>query len=261
MTQKLKRGRLGNIPQERDPRDYPYPFLLSTLKLPNEVINLDIQAPIWNQGNFGACTQFAAGSVVAAQHITEGTYFGELAHMATYNMACFLQGWLGQDNGSTNRTTCKVFTKFGYTEAAAFPYTKANFGKKPAKAWLTAAEKRMLNEKQYFAVGSSNAFSHQGVKSALANMHGVIVGFPVYESFFNAGKTGVVMMPKRGEQEEGGHAMALVGYSEKKKAYLGRQSWGKGWGLKDKGFDGYCWFPFEFAEQYMRDCHTIVDVK
>jgi C1A family cysteine protease len=54
--------------------------------------------------------------------------------------------------------------------------------------------------------------------------------------------------------------MAIFGYSERERAYLGRQSWGKGWGLKQRGFDGYCWFPFEFAEQYFRDCFTITDV-
>jgi hypothetical protein len=40
----------------------------------------------------------------------------------------------------------------------------------------------------------------------------------------------------------GGHAVALVGYSDARQAFLLRNSWGEGWGNK-----GYAWLPYEWV--------------
>lgn len=44
----------------------------------------------------------------------------------------------------------------------------------------------------------------------------------------------------RGYENYGGHATALVGYSDEKQAFLLRNSWGQSYGMK-----GYAWFPYE----------------
>jgi len=48
-----------------------------------------------------------------------------------------------------------------------------------------------------------------------------------------------------GEQDQivGYHCISIVGYSESKKAWLLRNSWGTGWGMK-----GYCWIQYGDSE-------------
>jgi hypothetical protein len=177
---RLKRGALGNLPQEVDPRDFPYPFLLSTLRLPNEAILLEKAPPLYNQLKYGACTAFAADGVVEYTQNEEGNSLGELSHFFTYGMARFLQGTFDQDSGATNRITCKALCSVGYVPKNLFPYVPENFTKKPSKEIVKAAEAHRMSSKAYFAVGGQRgAFNHQAVKSAIANANPVIFGFPV----------------------------------------------------------------------------------
>lgn len=50
--------------------------------------------------------------------------------------------------------------------------------------------------------------------------------------------------PKRpdfwnGYENYGGHATSIIGYNDKKSAFLIRNSWGTSWGI-----NGYCWLPY-----------------
>ena len=70
-----------------------------------------------------------------------------------------------------------------------------------------------------------------------------IFGFTVYESFEgeDVAKTGIMQMPKDGEQVVGGHAVMAVGYDDVKRVFIVRNSWGPFWGAK-----GYFYMPFEY---------------
>jgi len=45
----------------------------------------------------------------------------------------------------------------------------------------------------------------------------ILAGVRVYESWFNKGvnKTGIIPMPKKGEEILGGHAICIVGYDDR----------------------------------------------
>jgi len=57
-----------------------------------------------------------------------------------------------------------------------------------------------------------------------------VFGFTVYESFESAevAKTGIVPMPGPAERTLGGHAVCAVGYDDKGKRFLVRNSWAQG---------------------------------
>ena len=59
-------------------------------------------------------------------------------------------------------------------------------------------------------------------------------------------------MPKKDERPVGGHAVLAVGYNQKQKRFLVRNSWGKSWGK-----DGYCTMPYEYLETQAADFWTI----
>src|SRR5207244_9156484 len=72
------------------------------------------------------------------------------------------------------------------------------------------------------------------MKGCLASGYPFVYGFTVYESFESSqvAKTGVVPMPKTGEEVLGGHAVMAAGYDESSQRFIVRNSWGTGWGIK-----------------------------
>ena len=71
----------------------------------------------------------------------------------------------------------------------------------------------------------------------------VCFGFSVFESFESkeTAKTGIMCMPGKDEKLLGGHAVMCVGFSDSKKKFIIRNSWGVNW-----GDDGYFYMPYEF---------------
>jgi C1A family cysteine protease len=74
----------------------------------------------------------------------------------------------------------------------------------------------------------------------------IAFGFKAYQSFFNAqitAKNPTMPIPANGEKKVGGHAVVLVGFKEKEKVFIVRNSWGKGW-----GDSGYFYMPYKIIE-------------
>ena len=91
------------------------------------------------------------------------------------------------------------------------------------------------------------------ILDALNNNYPVIIGTLVYDSFDRTGRdNGIVSIPTELENVLGGHAMCLVGYDMRQRLLLARNSFGEDWGLK-----GYCWIPFDYAEQNFMDMWVI----
>jgi C1A family cysteine protease len=63
-------------------------------------------------------------------------------------------------------------------------------------------------------------------------------------------QTGVVPMPEEDEKSLGGHAIVCVGYDDKKKVWIMRNSWGETWG--DKGY-------FYLPQEYLTDANIASD--
>ena len=148
-----------------------------------------------------------------------------------------LEGSISEDAGAEIRDGVKVVHKYGAPNEKLWPYNIAKFAQKPPATAYTAGLKELVSE--YQRVTSTTAL----IKAALAQAHPIIFGFSVYESFESAtvAKTGVVPMPKKGEELLGGHAVLAVGYNDATQRVLVRNSWGTSWGIK-----GYFTMPYKY---------------
>ncbi len=83
------------------------------------------------------------------------------------------------------------------------------------------------------------------MRTCLADGYPFVFGFTVYESFESAtvARTGRANLPKPGEKVLGGHAVMAVGYNDKQKRFIVRNSWGTGWGKK-----GYFTMPYAYLD-------------
>jgi C1A family cysteine protease len=85
--------------------------------------------------------------------------------------------------------------------------------------------------------------SLEQLKQCLIEGFPFIFGFNVYSSFETqeVAETGIMPIPKEGEELLGGHAVCAVGFDDNKQVFIVRNSWGDNWGDK-----GYFYMPYSF---------------
>jgi len=145
-----------------------------------------------------------------------------------YNTTKIL-GYPGKDQGGTLRSAVQVGSLYGFLDERILPYTDdpRSFAKAPPKADYTLARQHRITS--YHAIADGDL---QTMKSVLAMGKIICFGFDVYENMMTQTMAlkGHLSRPAKTDKLLGGHAVALVGYSDAKQAFLVRNSWGVNWG-------------------------------
>lgn len=118
-----------------------------------------------------------------------------------------------------------------------WPYRTEDFAKKPNDQ--VYADGLKSTTVKYAAVEQNE----QRIKETLISGAAVSFGFNVYDSFFGswANTHGIMPIPKKSENLQGGHAVTIAGFSDSKKCFKIQNSWGTDWGI-----GGYFWMPYSF---------------
>lgn len=197
-------------------------------------------SPIRNQGKIGSCTAFSTISVFeyvlnqaqkGKKHILSPRYL-------YYNVCKKNIDGTPVDNGSSLYDNFESLGRDGVCVETLCPYDD-DFKIPPTDEAKQDALSHLVTEAKNVNI------CHKDLTSALADGHPIAVSLKLFNSF-GAGENGFIFRPTPKELESsdfGWHAMVICGYSEEKKIYIVRNSWGVGF-----GDHGYCYIPFSYIE-------------
>lgn len=224
------------------------PMAAIVSRLPRTVDLRRRMPPVYDQGNLGSCTAMV---FVAAIQFQDPTFFG--SRLFLYYNTRAIQNNVNIDSGGTLADGINTLEKNGVCSEAIWPYIISKFKIRPSPlCYKNALLHKVLSASNI----QSNATS---IKQSLVNNNPVACGIAVYSSFEtkSVSTTGVVPMPKPGEQLLGGHAVLIVGYDDSKQWWIVRNCWGPKWGAK-----GYFYLPYAYLanKNYVTELWNITDI-
>ena len=220
-----------------DPRDFKFK-ITAPISLPDSVDLRPQCPPVYNQYNIGSCTANSMGGLFEFRQMKQGLSSFMPSRLYIYFNTRDYEGTANSDAGATLRDTMKMMVKYGACPESMWSYNKC-FKKKPTPDCYVEGEKHQVIE--YLRV----THTLYEIKQCLAQGNPVAFGIMLFESFMTdeVARTGQAIMPLSTESSIGGHAVLAVGYDEKKKMLIIRNSWGTEWGDK-----GYFYLPYEYIE-------------
>ena len=250
----------------RDARDSIYSPKKHELRrnLPSHV-DLRSRCPrVQDQGSPGTCTAHAVAAALAFEQRVHRTKVTTPSRLFIFYNERQLTGQTGVNCVVRLRNAMKAVSKLGACPESMWPYNEDSrvLRLKPPKNAFEAATSYKIASYHRILIGHFKPemfFRH--LKYFLAERHPFVFGFMLYESFETEAvkKSGIMPIPDRKHEKlMGGHAVRAVGYDERKKAVLVRNSWGTDWGIK-----GYFWMPYALIENptYAHDFWTVRGVK
>ena len=229
---------MGMAPDLPDHRDYMYSFVPVEIPIRVDLTSTGNCPPVYNQGNLGSCTANAIAAVIDFIRKKQKEDFIYPSRLFIYYNEREMEDSVEYDSGAYIRDGIKSVVKQGVCSESIWPYDINLFTDKPSeKAYSEALNYQALI---YQRLDNRNL---NMLKNVIASGYPFVFGFSVYESFESekVKKTGVVPMPSDDERLLGGHAVVAVGYSDKVKRFIIRNSWGEGFGKA-----GYFSLPYDY---------------
>jgi C1A family cysteine protease len=229
--------KMGWLPDLPDSKDFVYkaaPFV----KLP---VNIDLSArmpEVYDQGQLGSCVGNAVAAAIDFCLIKQGIKPIAGSRLFVYYNARKMRGWEAQDSGCFIRDAIKSVNKLGICPENVWPYIPPKFPVQPSTLAFQAADQTKV-----LGYERINSTDLNALKSCLASGFPFVFGFSVYDAFQSSlvAESGKLNIPIPSEKARGGHAVLCVGYNDKTKRFIVRNSWGKSWGKA-----GYFSMPYEY---------------
>ncbi len=238
-----------------DARDFMYaaPLIRFPQGLPTAIDLRSECPPVYDQGQLGSCTANGIAGAIQFDQSKQGTKDFTPSRLFIYYNERVIEGTVNQDSGAQIRDGIKSVVTIGAPPETDWPYDIQEFIQQPPAIAYSDAKMDLVSS---YARVAQNLTQMQG---CLAEGYPFVFGFTVYESFESepVAKTGIVPMPASGEAVQGGHCVVAVGFDDSERAFIIRNSWGTGWGIK-----GYCLMPYEYLlnSQLASDFWTIRSV-
>ena len=194
---------------------------------------------VGDQGNANSCVAWALGYAVRSYYSValENRDNSRQENIPSpgyiYNVAKQLANAKKCDNGSSFDFNVKVLQK-GALSLANYPYHASDCDGAPAPQVIASAND--------FRIRGARMLDHKkldDIKGALARSNPVVISFSADKAFMQHRGAGVFANTVADKASAGWHAIALVGYDDRKQAFRLINSWGTGWGDGGYGWVGY----------------------
>jgi len=242
--------RLDAFPDRIDLRDWFYqPALIA---LPDSLVSCPLIKPsmILDQGQEGACTGFALAAVVNFLRARK-KQTALVSPRMLYELARRYDEWPGEAyEGSSARGGIKAWAKHGVCLRAAWKDNQhgiTHMNDAVIKQAMAAPGGAYYRIRPYNVRDMHTALNETGilyatlmVHSGWANPGGGKGDKPVPVSYLHRGRKTTLKLPviKRSGSADGGHAIAIVGYTPQ--GFIIQNSWGADWGA-----GGFALLPYE----------------
>jgi len=228
----------ADLPDQRDLVFNPGKKILQAL--PPSVDLRALCPRVYSQGQLGSCTANAiAAAIEYGFKKQDANYDFRPSRLFIYYNERVIEETIGCDNGAEIRNGIKSVHNQGVCPESMWSYTDKGlrYRARPTPGCYKEAMKHQVVK--YYRLSHDLA----KMKACLAQGYPFVFGFSVYDEFEGAtvAKTGVLNMPGKKENLVGGHAVLCVGYDEKSKRFLVRNSWNTDWGLQ-----GYFTMPYKY---------------
>ncbi len=206
-------------------------------------------APVGDQKRQGSCIGFSAGYTVMSYYINRsngGSYSNNFlgSPKFLYNL-CKLSGC---DRGSTYPRAMAILKTKGICSWSDMPYTDYECSQIPSAAQNSAALRYRIRSWSYLSISDIDK-----MKRLLYSGYPLMIGIRVYTNFYQY-RTGVYN--SLSGTDNGGHAVAIIGYDDARQAFRIQNSWGTAWGES-----GYMWVGYNFLAQQLTAeprCYLVV---
>ena len=232
---------VGYVPMKAAPnaKTFKAPPIIASKDLPPKVDLRGKLTPVEDQGQTSSCVANAiAGAYEYWIKRTSGQEY-DTSRLFIYYNARWRNGDQNEDSGSIIQLAMEGLQNFGSCAEKDWPFQQELLLKKPNRQAYQEASSAKVKEMQQVPLDL------QAWKEALASGLPVVFGCLLFESFDDCNRNGgVVPMPDPSEmarESHGGHAMCAVGYSDREKVFIVRNSWGDQWGDA-----GYCYMPYNY---------------
>ncbi len=224
--------KFGWIKDQKDERDLKFiPFAYKELPLE---VNLAYMNPdVYDQTKWGSCVFNSIPSMFQGRLRKQGQDFRPSRFFNYYNYRKEFAD-INEDSGASMRDGIKMYVKYGVPPETEWTYEDKNFAAEPPIHLYEHALKHQAIEYRRI---DQNLIAF---KSCLAAGNTFVGGIMVYDSFMRS-KDGIIPMPGKGEKVQGGHSIEIVGYNDRLKSYICKNSWGVKWGMH-----GYFLLPYQF---------------
>ncbi len=256
---------LGAAPlqaQQFDPPDTNYatgnqeddPAVLQTLPMEQTYraflpVSVDLSYRLPDPGNQGAassCTAWATGYAARSYYTSacEARDTHDVKNVPSpafiYNLSWRRDGKAACNSGSTFATAVSVLSH-GAPSLADYPYRDSDCSAPPREKIASATDFRVQGLRRI------DKTKIDDLKGALARSNPVLLSFKV-DSAWHKHRGPGVFDHLEVDPKWSGHAMAIVGYDDRKQAFRVINSWGKGW-----GDNGYVWLSYAAYKTHVRE--------
>ncbi|APR86612.1 Hypothetical protein A7982_11961 [Minicystis rosea] len=196
--------------------------------------------PVEDQGRVGSCSANAVAGAyeyLVKRHLPEDQTY-DVSRLFLYYEGRAAAGGPIVDKGSHISLLIQTLQTKGAPSEETWPYDVAKVNTKPSsEAYAEAAEFLVQDVARV-------PLDLDVWRATLTEGHPIIFGTKLFKSFDTQRKPGLIPMPSAEEAsrgEHGAHAMLAVGYSDRDRVMIVRNSWGAKW-----GDNGYCYIPYDY---------------